>query len=107
MSTKKLLNHRLLSPIALVKRSLANRPEFELANQMKLLNDNKQFKKTLELFDKNKTNGVELSSSFIITQALKACTNLQDLQRGTTIHHLISSSIKNDPYILAIINSSV
>ncbi|CAF1336518.1 unnamed protein product [Adineta steineri] len=67
---------------------------------MKLLNVNKQFKKTLELFDKYTKNNTKTFSSYIITQALKACTHLGDLERGKTIHrHLISSSTKNDLYV--------
>ena len=68
---------------------------------MKSLNDNKQFKKALELFDKHKENKIKRLSSLIITQALKACTHLGELQRGKAIHHLISSRIKNDIYISA------
>ncbi|CAF4341292.1 unnamed protein product, partial [Rotaria sordida] len=39
-------------------------------------------------------------SSYIITQALKACTQIGDLRRGSTIHHLIPSRIKDNSYIL-------
>jgi len=100
MSTK-LLNHRLSSLIIFVKRSVLIQSDFDLANQMKSLNDNKQYKKALDLFDKHKKNELETFSSFIITQALKACAHIGDLQRGATIHHLISSRIKDDMYILA------
>jgi hypothetical protein len=83
-----------------VKRSVVTQ-SFELGQKMKLLNDNGQLRKVLELFDKHKKNNAETFSSFIITQSLKACANLKDLQRGSTIHHLISSRIKDDWYILA------
>ncbi|CAF0889915.1 unnamed protein product [Adineta steineri] len=66
---------------------------------MKFLNDNKQFNKTLELFDKHRKSKIQTFSSFTITQALKACTHLGDLQRGKNIHHLISTHIKEDVYI--------
>ncbi|CAF5006932.1 unnamed protein product [Rotaria sp. Silwood1] len=75
--------------------------KFDLGSKMKSLNDNKQFKKALDLFDKYNKNNIEIYSSFIITQALKACASIGDLQRGSTIHHLISSRIKDDYYILA------
>ncbi|UJR34389.1 hypothetical protein I4U23_021797 [Adineta vaga] len=68
---------------------------------MKCLNDNKQFKQSLELFDKYKKNNLKSFSSLLITQALKACTHLKDYQTGLNIHHLISSRINNDSYILA------
>jgi len=97
----KLLNHRLSFLPLFLKRSVIIRSDFDLGSQMKLLNDNKQFKKALELFDKYKKDNIETSSSLIITQALKACAHLEDLQRGSTIHHLISSRIKDDFYISA------
>ncbi|CAF1287743.1 unnamed protein product [Rotaria magnacalcarata] len=100
MSTR-CLNHRLSSLIIFVKRSVAIQSNFDLGKQMKLLNDNKQFKKSLELFDKHKKNNIETFSSLIITQALKACAHLEDFQRAETIYHLISSRIKDDLYILA------
>ena len=100
MSTK-LVNHRLSFLIVFLKRSVNIQSNFDLGKEMKLLNDNKQFKKALELFDKQKKNNIETFSSLTITQALKACAQLEDLQRGSTIHHLISSRIKDDSYILA------
>ncbi len=87
--------------MVLVKRSAISQSDFNLANQMKLFNDAKQFTKTLELFNKNKENcNINTCSSTIIIQALKACAQLGDLQSGSNIHHLISSRIKNDSYIL-------
>ncbi len=97
----KLLNHNLSFLTLILKRSAIVRSDFDLSSQMKLLNDNKQFKKALELFNKYKKDNVETSSSFIITQALKACAHLEDLQLGSTIHHLISSRVKDDIYISA------
>jgi hypothetical protein len=100
MMLNKLLKHRLSSLIVFIKRSMIIPSDFELGNKMKLLNDNKQFKKTLELFNKHKEKNIETCSSLIITQALKACAQTDDLQRGSTIHNLISSRIKDDPYLL-------
>jgi hypothetical protein len=96
-----LSNHRFSSLIVFVKRSAIVQSKFNLGIEMKLLNDNKQFKKALELFDKHKKNKVETFSSLIITQTLKASAHLGDLQRGQAIHHLISSRIKDDSHILA------
>jgi hypothetical protein len=87
--------------MVLVKRSAISQSDINLANQMKLFNDVKQFRKTLELFNNNKENyNINTCSSTIIIQALKACAQLGDLQSGSNIHHLISSRIKNDSYIL-------
>jgi hypothetical protein len=97
----KLIDHHLSSLIVLVKRSVIIESDFKLANQMKVLNDAKQFRKTLELFNKNKEkNNINTCSSSIIIQALKACSQLGDLQCGSSIHRLISSRIKNDSWIL-------
>ncbi|CAF1444333.1 unnamed protein product [Adineta steineri] len=74
--------------------------DFDLGMKMKSLNDNKQFNKSLELFDKFKINNVKSLSNLTISQALKACINLNDVQRGRNIHQLISSRINKDSYIL-------
>jgi len=97
----KLLNHHLPSLLFFAKRSVIIQSDLDLGMKMKSLNDNKQFKKALELFDKHKKNNTETFSSLIITQALKACASLRDLRRGSTIHRLISSHIKDDFYISA------
>ena len=98
MSTK-LLNGSQSVLTIFTKRLVTIRSNFDLGNEMKLLNDAKQFKRALELFDKHKKNNVQTFSSLSITQALKACTHLEDLQHGEAIHHLISSRINNDSYI--------
>jgi hypothetical protein len=70
---------------------------------MKLFNDRKQFKKALELFDKQDIKNIQTFSRMTITQALKACAQTGDLHRGSTIHRLIPSDLKNDFYISAIL----
>jgi hypothetical protein len=101
MIFNKLLNHRLSFPITSATRSIIIQSDFDLASQMKLLNNEKQFTKALELFDKYKKNNIKSSSSFVITQALKACAHIEDLERGSIIHQHILSRIKNDSYISA------
>jgi hypothetical protein len=96
----KFLNHRLISQIISVKRPISVRSTFDFGKQMKSFNENHQFIKALELFDKCKENSIETCSSMSIIQALKASAEIGDLQRGLTIHHLISSRIKNDPNIV-------
>ncbi|CAF1205633.1 unnamed protein product [Rotaria sordida] len=94
-----LLYYRSTYRLIVVKRFVALKSDRELDAQIKSFNDKKQFKKTLELFDKYKENDVKNLSSFVINQALKACTEMRDLQRGMIIHRLISSRIKTDSYI--------
>ncbi|CAF1392754.1 unnamed protein product [Rotaria sordida] len=94
-----LLYYRSTSRLIIMKRFVALKSNGDVGAQIKSFNEKKQFKKTLELFDKYKENDVKNLSSFIITQALKACTQMGDLQRGLIIHCLISSRIKTDCYI--------
>jgi len=96
----KLLNHHLASTIIIVKRPVTIKSDFDLATQMKLLNDQKQFKKALELFDQYKNNKIETCSDLIINQVLKACANINDIQRGLNIHHMLSFRTKQNSYIL-------
>jgi hypothetical protein len=95
------LNRRSSSSrLVFIRCLMSMRPDTALGAQMKLLNEKKQFKKALELFEKYQNKSIETLSSFTITQALKACAQMRDLERGLTIHRLISSRIKNDSYIL-------
>ena len=96
----KLINHRSLFQTVFVKRPVILHSNFDLGIQMKTLNNAKQFKNALELFDKYKANNIDRISNSTIIQALKACAEVHDLHRGSAIHHLISSRIHNDPYIL-------
>ena len=96
------INYRLLSVIICVKRSVTNSTNINIGKQMKMLNDKKQFEQALHLFDQNNDdNSIKTCSSLTITQALKACSQIGDLQRGRMIHQLISSRVKDDSYILA------
>ncbi|CAF1227763.1 unnamed protein product [Rotaria sordida] len=94
-----LLYYRSTSRLIAIKRFVVHQSDGDVGTKIKLFNDKKQFKKTLELFDKYKENDIKNLSSFIITQALKACAQVRDLQRGMIIHRLISSRIKTDCYI--------
>ncbi|UJR30205.1 hypothetical protein I4U23_017743 [Adineta vaga] len=96
----KLFNSRSSSLMLFVIRSKSIQSDYDLGMKMKHFNDNKQFRKVLELFDLHMKNNTKTSSTLIITQALKACTYLEDFQRGQAIHSLISSPIKHDPSIL-------
>ena len=98
--SSRLFSRRLSCLMVLARRSGIVQSKFDLGGEMKLLNDNKQFVKALELFDKHKKNTNETFSSLIITQALKACAYLGDIRCGSSIHHLVSSRINSDLYIL-------
>ncbi|CAF4518995.1 unnamed protein product, partial [Rotaria socialis] len=84
-----------------VNRSIIIKSKFDLGIQMKQMNDNKQYEKTLKLFDQHKNTNIDMFSSLTITQILKACAHLGDLQRGLMIYSLISSRMKDDSYISA------
>ncbi|CAM2728313.1 unnamed protein product [Rotaria socialis] len=90
-----------ISLIIVARRSIKIESELNLVNQMKLMDDKKQFNKALELFDKHKDKSIDRSSNMILTQILKACAGIGDLQRGSTIHRLVSSRLENDSYLLA------
>ena len=67
---------------------------------MKRLNDNRQHEKALALFDTHeKTNKVKLSEA-VVTQVLKACAKLGDVQRGSRIYKAVASRIEGDSYTL-------
>ena len=87
--------------VILAGRRLASiQSNVNIGDQMKMLNDNKQYRKTLELFDAFNEKNIDKCSNWIIIHALKACTQISDVQRGLKIHNLISSRLKHDPYVL-------
>ncbi|CAF3429058.1 unnamed protein product [Rotaria sp. Silwood2] len=97
---KKLFTNRSSFVIFIAKRSAFIQSNADLGDEMKLLNDNKQFEKALDLFNKYKTKSNEQYSNWSLIQALRACTEIGDLQCGSNIHNLVSSRLKYDPYIL-------
>ncbi|CAF1316455.1 unnamed protein product [Rotaria magnacalcarata] len=98
MATR-LLSHCLPFPKVFLKRFSNIKSYINLGTEMKLLNDKKQFKKALALFDQHGINNILTLSNFTITQVLKACAHKGDLQRGKIIHNLIASKTKNDIYV--------
>ncbi|CAF5075778.1 unnamed protein product, partial [Rotaria sp. Silwood1] len=98
---KTLLINNHLKLIRIVGNCLStNRSNINLGDQMKILNDTKQFESALELFNKYKDKNLDKCSNWIIIQALRACTNLRDIEHGSIIHNLISSRLKYDSYVL-------
>ena len=70
----------------------------DLGGRMKGLNDNRQFKKSLALFDAH-TEGKP--NAFAVNQALKACVELNDINRGIQIYQNLASSFVNNQSIQA------
>ena len=99
MMTIRLLNRCLSFSTVFLKPSNNIKSSINLANEMKLLNDKKQFKKALAILDQHGTDNITTSSNFLITQALQACAHLGDLQRGKTIHNRITLRVKEDMYL--------
>ena len=93
------MNHRLSCLLIISKRSGIIQTKVDLGLKLKLLNEKKQYREVLDLFDKYKDRNILKFSSLAITQALKACTYLGELQRGSTIHQLLLSRLDSDVYI--------
>ncbi|CAM4849170.1 unnamed protein product, partial [Rotaria magnacalcarata] len=97
--TTRLLNHCLSFPKVSLKRLNNTKSYINLGTEMKLLNDKKQFEKALAIFDQHGINNITTLSNLAITQVLKACAHMRDIQRGKIIHNLIASETKNDIYV--------
>ena len=95
------VNERFRSALVLVVRQLSSRCNLHLGDQMKVLNENKQFAEVIHLFNEYRTNDTNVLSNMIIMQALKASTHLGDLQHGIAIHQLISTRVQHDSYFAA------
>ncbi|CAM4947453.1 unnamed protein product [Rotaria socialis] len=95
-----LINNYLRFVILAGRRLASTENNVDIGGRMKMLNDNKQHRKVLELFDAFNEKNIDKCSNWIIIQALKACTQICDVQYGLKIHNLISSRLKHDPYVL-------
>ncbi|CAF1607998.1 unnamed protein product [Rotaria magnacalcarata] len=93
-------NNYLKFLIPTARHLTSTRSNLNLGDEMKTLNDNKQYRKALELFDIFNESNINKCSNWTIIQALKACTETNNAQRGVKIHHLISSRLKHDFYVL-------
>jgi hypothetical protein len=65
--------------------------------QMKNLIDEKRSNEALSLFDANTRQ--RAPNNMEITQALKACAQIRNVERGTAIHRALSMDSSNDPFI--------
>ncbi len=97
---ERLISRYSSSIIVTLIRSITSSSDLAIANQMKLLNNEKNYEQALNLFDMHRKNQRKPLLTTTIMQALKACANIGDLQRGIIIHNLVLSRIQNDSYIL-------
>lgn len=70
-------------------------------NQMKMMIAKRKFHEVIDLFDSYTQKHFQVTSSILVTHVLKAYTQLGDRQRGLQLHKTISSSLKQDPYVLS------
>ena len=99
MLCNKLIHDCFKSVVVFGARPMASQYGESTGNRMKMLNEQKAYGKALELFDQYKETHSTVLSSFMINQALKACTKTHDLQRGAAIHRLVLPRVKQDSYI--------
>ena len=71
-----------------------------LSKEMRNLVEKKNYQQIVSLFDQYVATNPEKLSSLIVNHALKACTELNDLRRGSRIHHFILSKQQIEPRIL-------
>ena len=64
---------------------------------MKQLIDSRRYKDALDLFEKQS----QISTDITMNLALKACTKLNDRERGVRIHQRLSPTSRNNPFIQA------
>lgn len=96
----KLTKYYLNFVICVTKRSVITKSNFDLAKQMKILNDEKKFGQALHLFNKYEKENIEKICNQSITQALKSCTYTNNLERGVSIEKTYSSRAKYDSFLL-------
>ena len=78
-------------------RSITKKSNVHLVNQMKIYNDQCQYRQTLKDDIQLNTN----YSSSIFSQVLKACSKLNEFELGSRIHQQIKSTlIINDSFVL-------
>lgn len=70
----------------------------DLGGQLKRLNDNRQFKKSIALFS---AHIEKQPNAFAVNQALRACIELGEVNRGIQIYHNLSSSMTDNAFIQA------
>ena len=62
-----------------------------LGAEMKKLNDNGQFKKAIDLYENQIKKQNKQTNGFVVSQALKACLQLDDIKRAKDISNKLIS----------------
>ena len=70
-----------------------------LASQMKRFNDNRQFQKAIHLYEDQIRKENKQNDSMAVNQALKACIELNDIERAKDIHKNLTSQMINNHFI--------
>ena len=68
---------------------------------MQKLNKNRQYKKAIDLYEYEMKKENKQKTSLAVNQALKACAELGDIERGRDIHKNLSPTMTNNPFIQA------
>ena len=71
----------------------------DFGKQMKQLNDNGQFDKTVSLFENQFSKQENKRTTLVINQFLRACIELKDFKRGQTLHKSLSPYLSGNSYI--------
>ena len=78
-------------------RRLSSSSAVDLGVRVKQLNDMKQFRKAIALFDKHDQK--QQSTPVATNQVLRACVELSDFERGKDIHKRLSPYLANNTFI--------
>ena len=89
------ISNRIILPMIELLRYKSFTSKFDLSEQMKKFNYQGDYRKSLALFTENPS----ARSDACISQALKACSKLQDFQRGKEIHQQLKSRSINNSFI--------
>ena len=77
------LNKRSTSIIHVIQRSLAVKSDFQLSNEMKMLNNKKQYRQAIALFYRNRSiDDIGKANSYVITHFLNACNEVNNIELG-------------------------
>ena len=82
-------------PLTLSSSSSSLKPDWTMKN----LIDSKQYRKALDVFDRQLE--MSISNNYSISLALKACTKLSDYERGIQIHRQIPPELLNNSFVQA------
>ena len=92
------IQHYLLFQIIHLIRIFSRRFQSTLINidfQMNKLNNNGQFHQTINLYEDQSRKQIKQNNNVVANQALKPCTETNDIKRGKNIHEYFSSMGNN------------